>query len=223
MKFRFFALVFIMVLSVFFISCKGGEDQIPGNIFDGSSARFAIVISKKKFILSVYDIHYKKVASYKVGYGSNPDMRAKLYQGDNRTPEGVYRINEILSMDASIETESFRKLKRMNEFYFSSKSGYYKFNNPESDLGDNAYGPRFFGIDYPSEKDRENYSEALGNGKIPFVKGSSLRIGYGIAIHGNNDEKSIGNLSSSGCVRMYNRDIVELDRFVEIGTPVFIY
>lgn len=223
MKLRLFVVFFIMILSVFLISCKEGKDKIPGHIFDGTSARFAIVVSKKEFVLSVYDIHFKKVASYKVGYGSNPDMSPKLYQNDKRTPEGMYRIDDILSMDASMETESYRKLKHMNGVYFSSKAGYFKFNNEEEDLGDNVYGPRFFSIDYPNEKNRENYSKALEKGEIPFVEGTPLSIGYGIAIHGNNDEVSVGHLSSSGCVRMYNRDVVELDRFVEIGTPVFIY
>lgn len=223
MKIRLFAVTFILVFSVCLISCKKGGDKIPENIFDSTSARFAIVISKEKFILSVYDLDFNKVVSYKMGYGSNRDMRPKLHQNDKRTPEGMYRINEILSMDASRETESYRKLKHMNGVYFSSKSGYSKFNNQEADLGDNVYGPRFLSIDYPNERDRENYSKALEKGEIPLVKGSPLSIGYGIAIHGNNDEESIGNLCSSGCIRMYNRDIVELDRFVEIGTPVFIY
>ncbi len=223
MKLRLFTVFLIMILSLLFVSCKEGKDKIPAHIFDGTNARFAIVISKKKFVLSVYDTDFKKVASYKVGYGLNPDMLPKLFQNDKRTPEGMYRIDEILSMDASRETESYRKIKYMNGVYFSSKAGYSKFNNPEADLGDNAYGPRFLSIDYPNEKDRERYSKALEKGEIPFEKGSPFAIGYGIAIHGNNDEASIGHLSSSGCVRMYNRDIVELDRFVEIGTPVFIY
>jgi len=53
------------------------------------------------------------------------------------------------------------------------------------------------------------------NGKIPG-------IGYGIGIHGNNDEAGVGKRSSSGCIRMYNRDVVEIERFVQLGTPVII-
>jgi len=33
---------------------------------------------------------------------------------------------------------------------------------------------------------------------------------------------SIGGFVSYGCIRMYNRDIVELYRLVEIGTPVIV-
>lgn len=43
---------------------------------------------------------------------------------------------------------------------------------------------------------------------------------YGI--HGTNDPSSIGKLVSHGCIRMYNRDVLELERHVRIGTPVTI-
>lgn len=43
---------------------------------------------------------------------------------------------------------------------------------------------------------------------------------YGI--HGTNDPSSIGGLVSKGCIRMYNRDVLELARKVNIGTPVTI-
>lgn len=43
---------------------------------------------------------------------------------------------------------------------------------------------------------------------------------YGI--HGTNDPSSIGKAVSHGCVRMYNKDVLELSRFVPIGTRVTI-
>ncbi len=216
--FLILTLTFITVLS-----CKReSDDNLPADLFENSSARFAIVVTKDDFNLSVYDMNQKRVASYKIGYGSNPDMKPKLHQGDNRTPEGLYRINEILSMDAEKGTLSYSKLKHMNEVYFSSKAGYNKFGKPGVDLGDNVYGPRFLSIDYPNKKDRGRYSAELEKGLITVVKGAPAGIGYGIGIHGNNDENSLGNLCSSGCIRMFNRDIVEMDRFIEVGTPVLI-
>lgn len=44
--------------------------------------------------------------------------------------------------------------------------------------------------------------------------------GYGI--HGTNDPSSIGKVVSRGCIRMYNRDVLELSRLVPIGTRVTI-
>ena len=40
------------------------------------------------------------------------------------------------------------------------------------------------------------------------------------AIHGTNRPDSIGKAASYGCIRMLNRDIVDLFERVEVGTPV---
>ena len=42
------------------------------------------------------------------------------------------------------------------------------------------------------------------------------------AIHGTNRPASIGGFVSYGCIRMHNRDIVELFSLVDIGTPVIV-
>ncbi|HMJ41712.1 MAG TPA: L,D-transpeptidase [Pseudolabrys sp.] len=42
------------------------------------------------------------------------------------------------------------------------------------------------------------------------------------AIHGTNRPESIGRFVSSGCIRMHNRDIVELYSLVGVGTPVLV-
>ncbi len=42
------------------------------------------------------------------------------------------------------------------------------------------------------------------------------------AIHGTNRPESIGRFVSYGCIRMYNRDIVELYRLVQVGAPVIV-
>lgn len=43
-----------------------------------------------------------------------------------------------------------------------------------------------------------------------------------IYIHGTNHEAAIGTPASHGCIRMKNRDVVELFDLVERGTPVTI-
>ncbi|SRR5437867_11692884 len=43
-----------------------------------------------------------------------------------------------------------------------------------------------------------------------------------IYIHGTSEEGQIGHPSSHGCIRMLNRDVIELFELVEIGTPVEI-
>ncbi len=42
----------------------------------------------------------------------------------------------------------------------------------------------------------------------------------GLGIHGTNDAKSIGTMCSNGCIRMLNKDVIELYDFVVIGTKV---
>ena len=43
-----------------------------------------------------------------------------------------------------------------------------------------------------------------------------------IAIHGTNRPDSIGTFASYGCIRMHNRDIVDLFERVRVGTPVLV-
>jgi lipoprotein-anchoring transpeptidase ErfK/SrfK len=43
-----------------------------------------------------------------------------------------------------------------------------------------------------------------------------------IYIHGTNDENGIGRPGSHGCVRMRNRDVIELFDRVPVGTEVWI-
>lgn len=46
------------------------------------------------------------------------------------------------------------------------------------------------------------------------------RKGYGI--HGTNNPSSIGKAVSKGCIRMYNKDVIELFNLVGVGTRVKI-
>lgn len=65
-------------------------------------------------------------------------------------------------------------------------------------IPENPLGPRWLGLN------------ALGTG------------GSGYGIHGNNNPSSIGTYASSGCVRMYNEDILWLYDRVPVGTEVEI-
>ncbi|HUP89720.1 MAG TPA: L,D-transpeptidase [Longimicrobiales bacterium] len=60
--------------------------------------------------------------------------------------------------------------------------------------------------------------------RIPEVLGThKLEMGSGYLIHGTDEEGSIGEAVSHGCVRMYNEDVAHLYDLVTIGTPVYIY
>lgn len=49
---------------------------------------------------------------------------------------------------------------------------------------------------------------------------SLSKAGYGI--HGTNDPSSIGKSVSKGCIRMFNKDVLELAGLIPNGTKVFI-
>lgn len=184
--------------------------------------RYLIYISKDNFRLYVYNRRLKVILQFPIGYGRNPDMKSKQYEWDNRTPEGVYKIDEKLSAAASRRSRSYRLLKQLNDLHLKASDGFYKYGQPQVDTGKNAYGPRLFYIDYPNKRDEIRYKRAKLAGKIPIVEDKPANIGSGIAIHGNNDPVSVGTLSSSGCIILHNRDILKLSRYVRKGMPVII-
>jgi len=52
---------------------------------------------------------------------------------------------------------------------------------------------------------------------------AALTLGAGdYAIHGTNNPGSVGRFVSHGCIRMYNRDVMDLFRRVSVGTPVIV-
>jgi murein L,D-transpeptidase YafK len=217
-----FYIIISIILSVVFLSCTDSREDLVRDAFKGFKGNYVIYVNKGEFSLNVYDRNRKVVASYHLAYGLNPDRNTKLFAGDNRTPEGKYKIIEILSMDAHKNSNSYKKIRAMNRVFFRARDGHYKYGKREKDLGDNAYGPRFFLIDYPNQRDRERYQRAVSKGEVPAKRGKLLPIGSGIAIHGNCDPPSIGHLASSGCIRMFNEDIIELDNYIQLGTPVII-
>ncbi len=59
--------------------------------------------------------------------------------------------------------------------------------------------------------------------RVPEILGThKLDLGGGYLIHGTNEEDSIGEAVSHGCVRMYNEDVAKLYSLVPVGTPVVI-
>jgi lipoprotein-anchoring transpeptidase ErfK/SrfK len=61
-----------------------------------------------------------------------------------------------------------------------------------------------------------------GASNNPMGEAALTLRGGEYAIHGTNRPASIGGFVSSGCIRMHNRDIVELYSLVAVGTPVIV-
>lgn len=73
-------------------------------------------------------------------------------------------------------------------------------------------------------RDNPNLPEVIAGGdkRNPMGDAALTLRGGDYAIHGTNNPRSIGGFVSYGCIRMFNRDIRELYRMVDIGTPVIV-
>ena len=63
------------------------------------------------------------------------------------------------------------------------------------------------------------YIEA-GSPRNPMGAAALVLVDNELAIHGTNNPASIGGLVSAGCIRMHNRDIMDLYGRVHVGTRV---
>ena len=72
--------------------------------------------------------------------------------------------------------------------------------------------------------DKPNLPDVIPGGtpENPMGEAALTLSGGEYAIHGTNQPKSVGGFVSYGCIRMLNRDIVELYRMVDVGTPVIV-
>lgn len=61
-----------------------------------------------------------------------------------------------------------------------------------------------------------------GSPRNPMGAAALTLNGGEYAIHGTNNPASVGHFVSYGCIRMYNRDILDLMERVHVGTPVLV-
>lgn len=240
MKKVFFLFLFLITLDLFALNI-----DLIKKYFINYDKKYIIYVLKEQKKLFLIGSDLQIIKTYTIATGLKAGE--KLYSGDNKTPEGEYEITQILSYKKAkylIEKEKILKenkqqlkendikeikklidefeegkkqLKKMNDVYLSARDGHKKFGS-EEDLGYNSYGPVFIRINYPNEEDKKRYKEAIKNGVISKDK----KIGSGIAIHGTNDDASLGHNASSGCIRMNNNDIEELLDYIEKGMKVII-
>lgn len=126
-------------------------------------------------------------------------------------------------------------LYKGNQIIKSYKIGIGKNEGDKQKVGDMRTPEGDFYI--ISIHDSRNWTHDFKDGKGP-IKGAygpwflrlytgadrtkSGKSWSGIGIHGTHDPSSIGKNVSEGCIRMNNKDIEELKKFVKIGTRVII-
>jgi len=217
----------IFIIGIFWITTSFANDTIDRvhikKILKEKKISHLIYISKTSFKLFVVDKSLKILDETKIAYGSNPDQKPKIYSGDHRTPEGLYKIIEILRNDMPTTSWQYKKLKKMNSVYFYAKYGHSKWNKPKENLGKEAYGYGFFRLNYPNSQDKKRYIRFFKKGLIPKKRnGQYPGFGGGIAIHGTNDPDSIGHLASTGCIRVLNSELKRIAPYLQYGTYVYI-
>ncbi len=131
-----------------------------------------IVVSKLERTLTIYR-KGSAAAVFDIGLGKN-GLSDKLYQGDEATPEGRYRVVRKYP-----DTPFYKALL----------------------------------INYPNAEDLRDFAEARRKG---LVEGRT-DAGGAIEIHGGGKNKL-----TQGCVGLENKDMDEVYRIAEVGTPVTI-
>ena len=83
---------------------------------------------------------------------------------------------------------------------------------------------RFLLIDYPNATDAYRYAQAAEAGRLPENEDGLPGIGGSVGIHGSDKEElNDQNIDWTwGCISLHNRDVVDLDALVPVGTPVLI-
>lgn len=212
-------------LFFFFLSCSlyasdsfsFRDFQLSEEVVKKGKGEYFLVISKKHYRLFIFDKkNQNPVIDFPVALGMNKGRKA--VHNDNKTPEGVYFIKEILSASKPVTSESYQKLMAMNRIYWKAKDGNHLYQKKNQDLGRNAYGPRVIKLSYPNKEDMIYLKSLKEKGLIA----KDARPGSWTGIHGTKEPQAIEKDASSGCVRMLNDDIVKLDPYIRIGTLVFI-
>jgi hypothetical protein len=152
-----------------------------------------IVLSRRRIILALLALALAAAAVFQMaGGGSSPSGR--MYGGNAKNYVILIHIDDkkLYLLEDGQVVKKYTIATGKSGF--SSPIGDWKIVNKGKSWG-KGFGARWLGLNVP----------------------------WGIyGIHGTNDEGRIGQAVSHGCIRMRNRDIIELYDMVGVGTPVII-
>lgn len=161
-----------------------------------------IVACKKEM-----EIHYfnngTKVCTYNIAVGQNP-IGHKERQGDNRTPEGAYKIIQKSSGPFSGDYGDF------------FGSGWMRISYP------NAYdAEEGFSSGLISKSERDKIIDYTKSGKEPP---KTTELGGGIGIHGwaGNWDPSGSRALTWGCISINNYDLKDFYELAQLNSDIYI-
>lgn len=167
------------------------------NIF--GDAKYLICIHKLSYKLDLYEKGSENpIRSFPISVAKNTGDKQR--PGDNKTPTSWGNIVAIPAeyKGADVGVKSSDVPFRVEEI---CEASYWTHDfNDGKGIIEGAYGPWFISLDTGWE---------------------------GIGIHGTHDPNSIGTNASEGCIRLLNKDIIELKEIIStdnggIGTKVII-
>lgn len=173
---------------------------IPEALADEDSV---LVAWKSRYRMGLYS-NGQLVKTYVIGLSQDP-VGHKERQGDNRTPEGDYRV--IQKSPGPFRGRTGRYLGK----------AWMRLNYPNEQDAESGFERGLI-----SETEKEAIIAANREGREPP---KSTRLGGGIGIHGwwgrwpGEDRQNL----TWGCVTLQNRQMEELFRKVEVGTRMVIY
>jgi murein L,D-transpeptidase YafK len=162
-----------------------------------------LVAWKSRYRMGLYS-KGELVKTYVIGLGQDP-VGHKEQKGDNRTPEGEYRVIQKT-------TGPFRG--RYGRYLGKA---WMRLNYPNEQDAESGFARGLI-----SEEEKEAIIAANRDGREPP---RSTRLGGGIGIHGwwgrwpGEDRQDL----TWGCLTLQNRQMEELFQRVEVGTRVMIY
>jgi murein L,D-transpeptidase YafK len=137
--------------------------------------------------------------TYKVALGSG-GRKAKLQEGDHKTPKGLYRI---------------RKVRDSERFHMFMQLDYPNMDDAKRALNNHIIT-------------RQQYRAILEAHSYNRLPPQNTALGGAIGIHGigfeTKDKLEIHDIAdwTQGCIALRNSEIEELSRYIHIGTTVSI-
>ncbi len=184
-------------------SAMVATEQLPP-LPDSLSNEDAVLVAwKSRYRMGLYS-KGKLEKIYVIGLGKKP-LGHKQMQGDNRTPEGEYRITQKSRGPFSGPYAQFLGV------------GWLRINYPNNTDAVNGFQKGLI-----TEQQKNDIIAAEKSGKEPP---KNTKLGGGIGIHGWWGEwpgKDRQNLTW-GCISVQNSQLDELYRHVNVGTKLVIY
>lgn len=157
--------------------------------------KLKIIVDKSKRRLYVFS-GKELLKEYKIGLGKKP-IGLKLKEGDKKTPEGIYYVNE----------------KKRGGLPSRLGSRWIRISYPNWADALRAYKRKNI-----SKNTLDLIGKAIKGKRIPL---QSSFLGGGIGIHGD------GSIPirdfTRGCIGLINKDIEEIFPYIKLKTPVIIY